>query len=122
MAVLSEVGQLALDLGAIPLRTVAEVAQRPDHLGDAAGVVAQDLAVLLEPVGRHRMVRGHAEMLAGVPEVDDLGLGRPFCRSASDNVVTSIIRSDCYRLERQLAGRDSHPLGDGAFPRHTISS
>ena len=36
---------------------------------------------------------------------------RPFCRSASDDVVTSIIRSDCYRLERQLAGRDSHPLG-----------
>ena len=36
---------------------------------------------------------------------------RPFCRSASDDVVTSIIRSDCYRLERHLAGRDSHPLG-----------
>ena len=29
---------------------------------------------------------------------------RPFCRSASDDVVTSIIRSDCYRLERQLPG------------------
>ena len=25
-------------------------------------------------------------------------------RSASDDVVTSIIRSDCYRLERQLPG------------------
>ena len=47
---------------------------------------------------------------------------RPFCRSASDDVVTSIIRSDCYRLERQLAGRDSHPLRDGAFSRHTVSS
>ena len=29
---------------------------------------------------------------------------RPFCQSASDNIVTSIIRSDCYRLERQLPG------------------
>ncbi len=26
-------------------------------------------------------------------------------RSASDDVVTSTIRSDCYRLERQLPGR-----------------
>ena len=55
---------------------VAEVAQCLDHLGDAAGVVAQDLSALLEPVGRRRVVRGHAEMLAGVPEVDDIGLGR----------------------------------------------
>ena len=50
--------------------------------------------------------------------------GRPgglFLRSASGHVVASITRSDCYRLERQLAGRDSHPLGDGAFPRHTVS-
>ena len=36
---------------------------------------------------------------------------RPFCRSASNDVVTSIIRSDCFRLERQFTGRDSHPLG-----------
>lgn len=27
--------------------------------------------------------------------------------------------SDCYRLERQLAGWDSHPLEDRAFARHT---
>ena len=47
-------------------------------------------------------------------------LGDPFHRSASNDVVTSIIRSDCYRLERQFAGRDSHPLSDGAFPRHTV--
>ena len=47
-------------------------------------------------------------------------LGDPFHRSASNDVVTSIIRSDCYRLERQFAGRDSHPLRDGAFPRHTV--
>ena len=46
--------------------------------------------------------------------------GDPFHRSASNDVVTSIIRSDCYRLERQFAGRDSHPLRDGAFPRHTV--
>ena len=44
-------------------------------------------------------------------------LGDPLHRSASNDVVTSIIRSDCYRLERQFAGRDSHPLRDGAFPR-----
>ena len=47
-------------------------------------------------------------------------LGDPLHRSASNDVVTSIIRSDCYRLERQFAGRDSHPLSDGAFPRHTV--
>ena len=47
-------------------------------------------------------------------------LGDPLHRSASNDVVTSIIRSDCYRLERQFAGRDSHPLRDGAFPRHTV--
>ena len=29
---------------------------------------------------------------------------RPFCRSASNDVVTSFIRPDCYRLERQLPG------------------
>ena len=29
---------------------------------------------------------------------------RPFHRSASGHVVTSITRSDCYRLERQLPG------------------
>ena len=46
--------------------------------------------------------------------------GDPFHRSASNDVVTSIIRSDCYRLERQFAGRVSHPLRDGAFPRHTV--
>ena len=28
-------------------------------------------------------------------------------------------RSDCYRLERPLAGQDSHLLGGTAFPRRT---
>ena len=28
-------------------------------------------------------------------------------------------RSDCFRLERQLAGQDSHLLGGTAFPRRT---
>ena len=28
-------------------------------------------------------------------------------------------RPDCFRLERQLAGRVSHPLGHSAFPRRT---
>ena len=49
-----------------------------------------------------------------------IALGDPFHRSASNDVVTSIIRSDCYPLERQFAGRVSHPLRDGAFPRHTV--
>ena len=40
-------------------------------------------------------------------------------RSASGHVVTSITRSDCYRAGATVAGRDSHPLGDGAFPRRT---
>ena len=29
-------------------------------------------------------------------------------------------RSDCFRLERQLAGRASHPLGASALARRTI--
>ena len=45
---------------------------------------------------------------------------RPFRRSASDGFVTSTIRSNCYRLERQLPGGLSHPLDDGAFPRRTM--
>ena len=36
--------------------------------------------------------------------VAEAALGGPLRRSASDDVVTSIIRSDCYRLERQLPG------------------
>ena len=31
-------------------------------------------------------------------------------------------RSDCFRLERQLAGRVLHPLGISAFPRRTCTS
>ncbi len=56
-------------------RGVAKVAQRPDHPVDAAGVVTQDLAVLLEPVGQCCMVGRHAQMLAGMPKVDHLGFG-----------------------------------------------
>ena len=41
-------------------------------------------------------------------------------RSASTHVVTSMSRSDCFRLERQLAGRASHPLGASALARRTI--
>ena len=47
MAMLAEEGQLPLDLGPVRRRgAIAKVAQRPDHLGNAAGVVTQDLAVL----------------------------------------------------------------------------
>ena len=76
LAVFSEEGEFALDFGAVPFCPVAEVAQRPDHLGDALGIVTQDMAVCLEPAGVYRMVGGCPEMLAGVPEVDDLGLWR----------------------------------------------
>ena len=47
--------------------------------------------------------------------------GDPFHRSVSNDIVTSIIRFDCYRLERRFAGRDLQPLRDGAFSRHTES-
>ena len=43
-------------------------------------------------------LRVTARMVAKPP------LGGPLRRSASDDVVTSTIRSDCYRLERQLPG------------------
>ena len=78
LAVLAEEGEFALDDGArraVPFCPVPEVAQRPDHLGDALGVVTQDMAVCLEPAGVYRMVGGGAEMLAGMPEVDRLRLG-----------------------------------------------
>ena len=47
--------------------------------------------------------------LLGVHELAARAVTEPpraalFHRSASDDVVTSIIRSDCYRLERQLPG------------------
>ena len=38
-----------------------------------------------------------------------------FHRSASGHVVTSITRSDYYRLERQLPGGSRNPLRDGAL-------
>ena len=44
------------DLGPIRLCAITKVAQRPDHLVDATGVVTQNLALPLEPVGDHRMV------------------------------------------------------------------
>ena len=44
--------------------------------GDAARVVAQDMAVSLEPAGIDGMVGRRAEVLAAVPEVGGLGLGR----------------------------------------------
>ena len=47
--------------------------------------------------------------------------GDPCRRSASGDVVASIVRSDCYRLERTVAGRDSHPLRNSAFARRTTN-
>ena len=49
MAMLAEEGEFPLGLG--PVRRsggIAKVAQCPDHLGDATGIVTEDLAVLLE--------------------------------------------------------------------------
>jgi len=48
--------------------------------------------------------------------------GGPVRQSASAHVVTSMTRSDGFRLERQLAGRDSHPLGASALARRTLNS
>ena len=76
LAVLAEEGEFPFDLGPIRLCAITKVAQRPDHLVDATGVVTQNLAVPLEPVGDHRMVGCRSEMFAGMPEVDDLGFGR----------------------------------------------
>lgn len=39
----------------------------------------------------------------------------PLHRSASAEFVTSFHRSDCYRLERQVVGWESHPLKIHAF-------
>ena len=74
---LAEEGEFPLGLG--PVRRsggIAKVAQRPDHLGDATGIVTEDLAVLLEPAGRHGMVGRGLQMFASMPEVDHLGFGR----------------------------------------------
>ncbi len=77
MAMLAEEGEFPLGLG--PVRRsggIAKVAQRPDHLGDATGIVTEDLAVLLEPARRHGMVGRGLQMFASMPEVDHLGFGR----------------------------------------------
>ena len=42
-----------------------------------------------------------------------------FSRSASTHVVTSMRRSERYRLERPVAGRESHPLKTSDFARCT---
>lgn len=54
----------------------AQIAQRPDHLSDAARVIAQDTAACLEPAGIDGMVGPRAEMLTGVPKIDNFSLGR----------------------------------------------
>ena len=44
----------------------------------------------------------------------------PLChRSVSARFVTSSHRPDCFRLERPVAGWDSHPLEIAVFARHT---
>ena len=87
MAMLAEEGEFPLGLG--PVRRsggIAKVVQRPDLLGDATGIVTEDLAVLLEPAGRHGMVGRGLQMFASMPEVDHLGFratgspGRSSCR------------------------------------------
>src|SRR5436309_5400180 len=40
-------------------------------------------------------------------------------RSVSARFVTSSHRPDCFRLERPVAGWDSHPLEIAVFSRHT---
>ena len=72
MAMLAEEGEFGLG----PVRRsggIAKVAQRPDYLGDATGIVTQDLAALLEPAGRHGMVGRGLQMFASMPVVEHRG-------------------------------------------------
>ena len=72
MRAMSEECEFTLD--AVPACClVAEVAQRPDHLDDALGVMAQDMAVCLEPAGIDGMVM--PGRFTGMPEIDGLSLG-----------------------------------------------
>ena len=104
MAMLAEEGEFPLGLG--PVRRsggIAKVAQRPDHLGDATGIVTEDLAVLLEPAGRHGMVGRGLQMFASMPEVDHLGFGRQGLQekvqlSAAPSAIATIPISGRARL------------------------
>ena len=61
----------------------------------------------VEQAGRlpHYWFRGlHSVQNLAARMVTEPPMAALFHRSASDDVVTSIIRSDCYRLERQLPG------------------
>ena len=60
--------------------------------------VGGSASALLVSRPAQRSLRVAARMVTGPPKAALLH------RSASDDVVTSIIRSDCYRLERQLPG------------------
>ena len=66
------------------------------------------------PVRRSRTVT--ACLLAASPDATLLH------RSVSARFVASSPRSDCFRLERPIAGWDSHPLEPAVFPRHTVRS
>ena len=47
-------------------------------------------------------------------------LKEPFPRVLQSKIVTSLNRSRCYRLERLVTGRDSHPLESTClFTAHT---
>ena len=77
MAMLAEEGEFPLGLGPVGAAAASRRwRSAPDHLGDATGIVTEDLAVLLEPAGRHGMVGRGLQMFASMPEVDHLGFGR----------------------------------------------
>ena len=71
LAVLAEEGEFPFDLGPIRLCAITKVAQRPDHLVDATGVVTQNLAVPLQSEAT-----AWSDAAESMPEVDDLGFGR----------------------------------------------
>ena len=113
---LAEEGEFPLDLG--PVRRsggIAKVAQRPDHLGDATGIVTEDLAVLLEPAECHGMVGRGLQMFASMPEVDHLGFGRqglqegPVVGGAIGDSVTRMAVKPVSPLP-QLGHGDANPL------------
>ena len=71
LVVLAKEGEFPFDLGPIRLCAIIKMAQRSDHLVGVTGVVTQNLAVPLEPVGGRRMVGCRSEIFACMPGVDD---------------------------------------------------
>ena len=97
--------------------------------GRAAGMAAEGPVGAVRPRERAREGEGrrrdgvaaawHRSSADGAQHVHEEscgGEGSPGSKRSTTN------RSDCFRLERPLAGQDSHLLGGTAFPRRTETS